>query len=216
MVRLAKFTEDSIIDASIEVAAHCGVAAVSISAIAGKVGAPTGSVYHRFESRGAILARAWLRVKADFRNAVACHWSEGNTWAAVAGFLQWCRDKPLYAKFLLQCEDCPVFNEPLSAELNAALEAEQDALDLCFRQCLTHLQQGRTERDSRGEMEAVLRFTLFSSPIAMIKPYLLQDLSIPARIDDVLRASHDAVAAMATVPAITAVTATDPASTSLH
>jgi AcrR family transcriptional regulator len=193
MVRLAKFTEDSIIDASIEVVAHCGVAAVSISAIAGKAGAPTGSVYHRFESRGAILARAWLRVKADFRTAVAGHWSEGDTWAAVAGFLQWCRDKPLYAKFLLQCEDYPVFGEPLSPELNAALEAEQEALDACFRQCLSHL-QGNAE--SACETEAVLRFTLFASPIAMIKPYLLQDLNIPARIDDVLRASHDAVVAI--------------------
>jgi AcrR family transcriptional regulator len=189
MVRLAKFTEASIIDAAIELVAHCGVAAVSIAAIAGKAGAPTGSVYHRFESRGAILARAWLRVKADFRQDVACHWTEGHTWAAVSGFLQWCRDKPVYAKFLLQCEDCPVFSDPLSAELNAALEAEQDALDLCFRQCLAHMQR------LGAEAEAILRFTLFSSPIAMIKPYLLQDLGIPARIDDVLRASHDAVVA---------------------
>lgn len=195
MVRLAKFTEDSIIDAAIEVAAHCGVAAVSISAIAGRAGAPTGSVYHRFESRGAILARAWLRVKADFRKTVACHWSEGNTWAAVAGFLQWCRDKPLYAKFLLQCEDCPVFSEPLSAELNAALEAEQEALDLCFRQCLAHVPQSQAGADGGTETEAVLRFTLFAAPTAMIKPYLLQDLNIPARIDDVLRASHNAVVA---------------------
>jgi AcrR family transcriptional regulator len=189
MVRLAKFTEASIIDAAIELVAHCGVAAVSIAAIASKAGAPTGSVYHRFESRGAILARAWLRVKADFREDVACHWAEGNTWAAVAGFLQWCRAKPVYAKFLLQCEDCPVFSDPLSAELNAALEVEQDALDLCFKQCLAHM------RHADGETEAILRFTLFSSPIAMIKPYLLQDLSIPARIDYVLRASHDAVVA---------------------
>jgi AcrR family transcriptional regulator len=193
MVRIAKFTEDSIIDAAIDVAAHCGVAAVSIAAIAGKVGAPTGSVYHRFESRGAILARAWLRVKADFRREVACHWSAGNTWAAVAGFLQWCRDKPVYAKFLLQAEDCPVFGEPLSAQLHAELEAEQDALDLCFRQCLAHAQQGGME--GGAEMEAVLRFTLFASPIAMIKPYLQQDLCIPTRIDAVLRASHDAVMA---------------------
>ncbi|MES2104095.1 MAG: TetR/AcrR family transcriptional regulator [Pseudomonadota bacterium] len=199
MVRLAKFTEDSIIDASIEVAASCGVAAVSMSAIAGKAGAPIGSVYHRFESRGAILARAWLRVKADFRQTVACHWADGNTWAAVAGFLQWCRDKPVYAKFLLQCEDCPVFNEPLSADLNAELEAEQAALDQCFSLCLARLKQNRTngniDSSADGEAEAILRFTLFASPIAMIKPYLLQDLDIPARIEQVLRASHDAVTA---------------------
>lgn len=193
MVRLAKFSEDSIIDACIEVVARCGVAAVSIAAIAGKVGAPTGSVYHRFESRGAILARAWLRVKADFRTSVACHWADGNSWEAVSGLLQWCRDQPLYAKFLLQCEDCPVFGEPLSAELSAALEAEQEALDLCFRQCLAHAQE--TGAPAGDAAEAVLRFMLYASPIAMVKPFLLQDQDIPARIDHVLRASHDAVLA---------------------
>jgi AcrR family transcriptional regulator len=194
MVRLAKFSEDSIIDAAIAVVAHCGVAAVSIAAIAAKAGAPTGSVYHRFDSRGAILARAWLRVKADFRSEVACHWSDGNTWEAVAGFLQWCREKPLYAKFLLQCDDWPIFDEPLSPELHAALETEQEALDQCFRKCLVHLQQDSPVPGP--DTEAVLRFTLFGSPIAMIKPYLLQDLPIPARIDTVLRASHDAVVAL--------------------
>ncbi|GGC70577.1 TetR/AcrR family transcriptional regulator [Undibacterium terreum] len=192
MVRLAKFTEDNIIDASIEVAARCGVAAVSMAAIAGKAGAPIGSVYHRFESRGAILARAWLRVKADFRKEVACHWAEGNTWPAVAGLLQWCRDKPLYAKFLLQCEDYPVFNEPLPAELHAQLEQEQQALDLCFRLCLDN---GKQDSQEDGEAEAILRFMLFASPIAMIKPYLQQDQQIPARIDQILRATHDAAIA---------------------
>jgi AcrR family transcriptional regulator len=191
MVRHAKLSEDSILLAAIELVAHCGVAAVSIAAIAGKAGAPTGSVYHRFDSRGAILARAWLRVKADFRINVACHWPAGGTWPAVYAFLQWCRTKPVYAKFLLQCEDCPVFSEPLPAELHAALEAEQAALDLCFKQCLASLWQGHAD----GSDEAVLRFMLFGAPIAMIKPYLLDDQPIPEQIDAVLRASHQAVLA---------------------
>ncbi len=91
MVRLAKFTDDNIINAAIALVAHCGVASVSIAAIAGKAGAPTGSVYHRFESRGAILARAWLRVRADFRTQVAEHWSRGQTRDGVDALLAWCR-----------------------------------------------------------------------------------------------------------------------------
>jgi len=198
MVRLAKFTDDNIINAAITLVAHCGVASVSIAAIAGKAGAPTGSVYHRFESRGAILARAWLRVRADFRTQVAGHWSRGQTRDGVDALLAWCRSEPIHAAFLLQCDDRPVFQETLSAELSAALEAEQAALDQCFRQCLERIQQRSTD----PELEAVLRFTLFASPFAMIKPFLLQDLPIPARIDQVLRASHDAVLALDSTPIV--------------
>ena len=65
MVRLAKFNENNFIDSAIAVAAQCGVAAVSMAAIAVKAGAPIGSVYHRFDSRNAILARAWLRREME-------------------------------------------------------------------------------------------------------------------------------------------------------
>ncbi|RJF96989.1 TetR/AcrR family transcriptional regulator [Noviherbaspirillum cavernae] len=196
MVRLAKFNEDSFIDAAIEVGAQCGIAAVSISAIAGKAGAPTGSVYHRFESRGTILARAWLRVKADFRLAVASHWSSGDTWPAVAAFLDWCRSKPQHARFLLQCEDYSLFNEPLPPDFHAQMESEQAALDLCFTQCVRRM----ALRMNDDEARAMLRFVLIDAPIAIVKPYLLQNLPIPATTANMLRASHDAVCQWARHP----------------
>lgn len=182
MVRLAKFNENHFIDSAIMVAAQCGVAAVSMSAIAVKAGAPIGSVYHRFDSRNAILARAWLRVKGDFREEVASLWGEGDTWAGVHGLLDWCRRKPVYARFLLQCEDSPDFNGGLDDELQAALEQEQAALDACFTRCA-----------GAGLDHLVLKFMLIDAPVAVVKPYLTQDRAIPASVDAMLRASHDAV-----------------------
>lgn len=182
MVRLAKFNENHFIDSAITVAAQCGVAAVSMSAIAVKAGAPIGSVYHRFDSRNAILARAWLRVKSDFREEVASLWGEGDTWAGVHGLLDWCRRKPVYARFLLQCEDNPDFNGGLDDALQAALEQEQAALDACFTRCA-----------SAGLDHLVLKFMLIDAPVAVVKPYLTQDRAIPASVDAMLRASHDAV-----------------------
>lgn len=192
MVRLAKFNENHFIDSAIEIAAQCGFAAVSMSAIALKVGAPIGSVYHRFDSRGAILARAWLRVKADFRSEVASLWvnSDGDTWAGVHALLDWCRRKPVYARFLLQCEDTPDFsgaNAALSPQLMAELEAEQAELDACFERCMAAMQGDGTHLGS------TLRFMLIDAPVAMIKPYLTQNQPIPASADAMLRVSHDAV-----------------------
>lgn len=189
MVRLAKFNENHFIDSAIEIAAQCGFAAVSMSAIALKVGAPIGSVYHRFDSRSAILARAWLRVKADFRSDVASLWAsgDGDTWAGVHALLEWCRRKPVYARFLLQCEDNPDFNGALSAELTAELEAEQAELDACFERCMAALQ------GDGSHLSSTLRFMLIDAPVAIVKPYLTQNQPIPASADAMLRVSHDAV-----------------------
>lgn len=189
MVRLAKFTEAHFIDSAIDVAAQCGLNAVSMSAIAAKAGAPIGSVYHRFDSRGTILARAWLRVKADFRQEVASRWQHGDSWNGVAGLLDWCRRKPVYARFLLLGDDALIFDAGLSPEMLAALETEQAELDTCFEHCALAL-QGNVDADAVAPM---LRFILIDGPVAIVKPYLTNNQPIPACVDAILRASHDAV-----------------------
>jgi AcrR family transcriptional regulator len=193
MVRLAKFTETHFIDSAIDVAAQCGINAVSMSAIAVKAGAPIGSVYHRFDSRGTILARAWLRVKADFRQEVASHWQGSDSWGGVAALLDWCRRKPVYARFLLLGDDAWIADAGLSAEVLAALEAEQAELDGCFEHC-AHALQGKAEADTLATM---LRFILIDGPVAIVKPYLTNNQPIPACADAILRASHDAVRGLA-------------------
>lgn len=192
MVRLAKYNEDTFIDVAIEIAAQCGIASVSMSAIAIKAGAPIGSVYHRFDSRSTILARAWIKVKADFRLEVAELWDEGDTWAAVAALLRWCRANPVYARFLLQYEDCPDFGGPLPAELIDLLDTEQSELDACFVRCTQAL------NCDTDDAKHTIRFALIDAPIAIVKPYLMKNQPIPTSVDAVLRASHDAVCTLTT------------------
>lgn len=191
MVRIAKFSDNSFIDSAIDIAAQCGIACVSMSAIAVKAGAPIGSVYHRFESRSTILARAWLKVKADFRHDVASLWrGDGDDhWAAVAALLNWCRDKPVYARFWLQCDACPDFGGPLTLDLQAQVEAEQAALDACFLRC------AQAGQDGALPVPPALRFLLLDAPIGIVKPYLMQNQPIPLCAEAILRASHDAVRA---------------------
>jgi AcrR family transcriptional regulator len=189
MVRLAKFTESQLIDSAISVAAQCGVHAVSMAAIASMSGAPIGSVYHRFDSRGTILARAWLHVKADFRQEVASHWQRGDSWNGVAGLLDWCRRKPVYARFLLLGDDTWIADAGLSPEMLSALESEQAELDACFQRCALALH----DRGDADTIEPMLRFILIDGPVAIVKPYLINNQPIPGCVDAILRASHDAV-----------------------
>jgi AcrR family transcriptional regulator len=186
MVRLAKYNEDSFIDSAIQIAAQCGTGAVSMASIAAKAGAPIGSLYHRFDSRGSVLARAWLKVRADFRAAVCVHWERGDTWGAVEALLQWCRNEPVYARFLLQSDYAPDFGE-LCPPLRDELEADQAELDAAFERCVLALP---AQVDNPAH---VLRFLLIGAPVAIVKPFLSQDQAIPPFIDTVLRSSHNAV-----------------------
>lgn len=186
MVRLAKYNEDSFIDSAIRIAAQCGIGAVSMASIASATGAPIGSLYYRFDSRGTVLARAWLKVRADFRARVTCHWERGDTWPAVEALLEWCRAEPTYARFMLQSDAAPDFGE-LSPQLHAELEADQAECDAAFERC------ARTLPASLDNLEHVLRFILIGAPVAIVKPFLIQDQAIPPFINAVLRSSHDAV-----------------------
>lgn len=193
MVRLAKYTEDSFIDSAIGIAAQCGMGAVSMASIAARAGAPIGSLYHRFDSRGTVLAQAWLKVRADFRAAVVVHWEHGNTWEAVQALLLWCRTKPDYARFMLQSEVAPDFGA-LPPQLHGALEADQADVDAAFERCASTLPAEVAQRAH------VLHFILIGAPVAIVKPFLQQEQAIPPFIDAMLRASHDAVCTWASSP----------------
>jgi AcrR family transcriptional regulator len=64
--RVARFTESDLIDASTRVSARLGPAHTTIALIARESGAPVGSVYHRYPSKGALLAEAWTRAATNF------------------------------------------------------------------------------------------------------------------------------------------------------
>ena len=206
MVRLAKFNDDTFVQAAIEVAATCGVAAVSMAAIASKAGAPMGSVYHRFASRSEVLARAWLRAKSGLRQAVEPHWQSGRTWPAVQALLGWCREHPLHARFLLQCEDHPPIDEALAEPWRQRLEDEQLALEQAFEQVVRHCarhggsEAGQAQAHSPS-MGTLLRFALLDSPLALARPYLAQGGEIPADAEALLCTAHAALCPWAMTPA---------------
>ncbi|MEU5404339.1 TetR/AcrR family transcriptional regulator [Streptomyces sp. NPDC005963] len=67
MARPPRFDVDQLLDAAVRRAAASGPTGVTMSAVAKDVGAPSGSVYHRFPGRPALLAEVWLRTVAGFQ-----------------------------------------------------------------------------------------------------------------------------------------------------
>lgn len=67
MPRPPKFGEDQIMDAAMRLVAEGGPNAATVAGIAGALGAPVGSIYHRFKSRDLLLARLWIRTVKRFQ-----------------------------------------------------------------------------------------------------------------------------------------------------
>lgn len=66
MGRPARFSDQDLIKAAARVSAKLGPARTTIVLIAREAKAPVGSVYHRYPSKGALLAEAWIAAAECF------------------------------------------------------------------------------------------------------------------------------------------------------
>ena len=62
MVAATKYTEDAILDAAAIEISSTGFDAVSVASIARTLGAPSGSIYHRFPSKKHLIGALWVRT----------------------------------------------------------------------------------------------------------------------------------------------------------
>ena len=65
------FDHADFLDAALALVAKHGPAAVTVAAITARLRAPTGSFYHRFASRDALLGELWLNTVKDFQQGIA-------------------------------------------------------------------------------------------------------------------------------------------------
>ncbi|WP_020499923.1 TetR/AcrR family transcriptional regulator [Sciscionella marina] len=105
MARPARFSTEDLLDVAVSLAAQGGPAAVTMAAVARAAGAPSGSLYHRFPGRTALLAGTWLHAVEAFqqgcaerlRTRPALPAAVGTVWFAV----DWSRRNPERARVLL-------------------------------------------------------------------------------------------------------------------
>ncbi|KJY41969.1 TetR family transcriptional regulator [Streptomyces sp. NRRL B-1568] len=115
MARPPRFDSDQLLDAAVRLAAASGPGAVTMSAVASEVQAPSGSVYYRFPGRNALLAEVWLRTIERFQEGyLAALGSEAPSTSAAARqaaraaarhVVAWSRANPQEAALLLYCPE---------------------------------------------------------------------------------------------------------------
>ncbi|ATZ28437.1 TetR/AcrR family transcriptional regulator [Streptomyces lavendulae] len=106
MARPPRFDTDQFLDAAVRLAASCGPAGVTMSAVAQAIGAPSGSVYHRFPGRAALLAEVWLRTVERFQDGYSAALGSSAdprtaARAAARHVVSWSRAHPQEASLLL-------------------------------------------------------------------------------------------------------------------
>lgn len=176
MPRPARYSVDELLDAAAALLATEGPAAVTMSAVARAVGAPSGSVYHRFPTRAALCGELWIRTEERFQGGfVDALGSPGGTadrCVAAARFtVQWCRAHPVEAHVLLAGPD--------------ALDRTAWPDAVAIRRAGLHRAVNRVMRELDADPDR-LRAALVDVPYAVVRRHLLAGQTIPASADAIV------------------------------
>lgn len=172
MGRPAKFGEERILDAALEVVAAQGPAAATISAIAARLGAPVGSIYHRFPSRDLLLARLWIRGVRRFQDGFLEAIAADDLEAAALHTPRWCRGNLAGATVLLLHR-----HQDLAARWPDELSGELDGLNRIAAQALEACAERRD-----APLERIL-FALVDVPYGAVRRHLLAGRPPPVPVD---------------------------------
>ncbi|MFF0445082.1 TetR/AcrR family transcriptional regulator [Streptomyces sp. NPDC004609] len=178
MARPPRFDKDQFLDAAVRLAAASGPSGVTMSAVAQEVGAPSGSVYHRFPGRPALLAEVWLRTVGRFQDgflrALASDPSGG---AAARHVVAWSRTHPAEAALLLY--------GPEDFGRADWSEEHRDRAHRGNRQvrlALTGLARARGAEGPRALEKAAL--ALVDLPLSLVRRHLRAGTPLPRHAED--------------------------------
>lgn len=169
MGRAAKYTDQDVLDAALEIVAEEGASAATAVAIAKRLGAPSGSIYHRFASRDLILAALWVRTvrrfQRGFLEALAAEDTAQAVRRAVAHVLEWSATHRSEARILAMYR-----REDLLAQWPEELGEDLSSLNEDVKRAVRHFTTthfGSADATSLGKA----RFALIELPYAAVRQW---------------------------------------------
>lgn len=192
MPRPAKHDEIGILRAAASLVAARGPSAATITAIGHAMGAPSGSIYHRFRSRDELLGRLWLTKAQFFQD----RWSQAleNPDARLAGLEaalslpRVVRDDLEGARIMLlhRREDFLERGWPAEMQREAQRLGQQvqDVLAMTTRRLF-----GRNTASARQ----VTTFAVLDLPLSAVRRFVAAGEPPPPVIDDLIAKAYAAV-----------------------
>ncbi|PZG17714.1 TetR/AcrR family transcriptional regulator [Nonomuraea aridisoli] len=189
MPRSPSFTHDQILDAARDAAFEHWRSA-TVGHVTALLGAPSGSIYHRFASRDVLFGSAWIRSIKAFQAGLTRAAETDDPIEAIVRTALWipefCRRHPRDARMMT------VFRyADLVATGPPQLQEELRHLNDPVADHLRRLTEGRYGRVTRHGME-VVALACRDSPYGIVRPMIGEP--IPAWIDDAVRVTSTALA----------------------
>lgn len=185
MGRTAKFDATQILDAALAVVAERGPVAATMAAIADRLGAPVGSIYHRFGSRDLLLATLWIRGVQRFQRGFITALQADDAEAAALHTVLWCRENPAEAAVLLLYR-----REDLAAQWPDELGEQLTGLNVEAEQAFKDF-----ARRHDGSDWNQLVFAILDVPLGAVRRHIGDGDPPPPWVDDLVRTACRAVLA---------------------
>lgn len=184
MGRTATHSVEALLAAAAGLFASGGARALTMSAVARTAGAPSGSVYHRFPDRPALLAAVWVHTVRKFQDEylreLGPRPTADDAVHAAEWIVDWCRANPASAA-VLQAGVHAFEPESWSAAATSTFEAvrEQQAREIKVLVETIATQTGLPADQAQ--------FALFDLPLAVVRPYLIAGRMPPPKARTLVR-----------------------------
>ncbi len=165
-----------------------GPQAVTVAAITEHLQAPTGSFYHRFKSRDALLGALWLQTVQDFQKGIEAALAAGNGLAAALHTPAWVRAHLNEGRLLLLYHR----DDFVQGEWPEALRDQVAAETRRAKASLEKFARDSFGRAGRDEIRRA-QFVLAEVPVAAVRQHLYRREPPPPLVDDLIRTTYRAV-----------------------
>jgi AcrR family transcriptional regulator len=182
------FDNSDFLNAALALVAEHGPSAVTVAAISARLKAPTGSFYHRFASRDALLAQLWFDTVVEFQQGIEAALDAGDGLRAALHTPAWVREHLDEGRLLLLYHRDDFVHGDWPQALRDGL-AEQG------RRGEVRLRKFARDTFGRAGPNEIRRaqFVLAEVPVAAVRQYLMRREPPPKLVDELIRTTWHAV-----------------------
>lgn len=182
------FDRNDFLRAAREIVAARGPAAVTVGSVTERLQAPTGSFYHRFPSRDALLGELWLSTVSAFQDETERAIASGGWLGAALHTPAWARTNLDEACFLLLYNRDDFLWSEWPERLKRGFAEQARRVEGWVRQ-LAREELGGTKK---GDLRRA-SFVLIDVPLAAVRPHLRRRERPPTMVDELIRVTYEAV-----------------------
>jgi AcrR family transcriptional regulator len=186
----AKFSQDDFLGAALAIIAERGVSAVTVASVSERLGSPTGSFYHRFASRDALLGSLWLRAVLEFQTGIGAALDAGDGLRAALHTPAWVRKHPADASLLLLHDRKDFVHGEWPQELRERVAEMTRRMEAASRRWARVI----FGKEGRDEIR-LAQFLISELPVSIVRQHLLRGEHPPPLVDRIIRATYGAVLA---------------------